>query len=131
MLLDQIKLGLAQLATSPKVESDLEADGLEELLEVPTAQLLDRIAKMASNYLQVQAQQKPEAADPKLETREGGVAIVWLATGCGPTVEEAPSDRGPAAGWPSWRCRSSASASSTTPPSSTASSAACWRRWRA
>jgi hypothetical protein len=79
VLLDQLRNGLASLATSPRIESDLEADGLEELLEVPVAELLNRLAKMAANYLGVQAQSKPEAADPKLEVRETWIVTTLLA----------------------------------------------------
>ncbi|NVB37658.1 AAA family ATPase [Pseudenhygromyxa sp. WMMC2535] len=70
VLLDQLRVDLATLGPVPKIESDLEADGLEDLLEVPVPELLPRVAKMAASYLQVQAKQKPEAADPKLEVRE-------------------------------------------------------------
>jgi hypothetical protein len=79
VLLDAMRQELVSLAPSPKIESDLEADGLEDLLEAPVADLLSRIAKMAANYLQVQAQQKPEANDPKLEVREGWIATTLLA----------------------------------------------------
>lgn len=73
VLLDRLRAGLAELAPSPRIESDLEADGLEELLEREAPELLARVAKMMTNYLQVQAKQKPEAGDPKLEVREGWV----------------------------------------------------------
>ncbi|HVI04151.1 MAG TPA: hypothetical protein VM869_35915 [Enhygromyxa sp.] len=79
VLLDALRAELISLAPSPKIESDLEADGLEDLLEAPVADLLSRIAKMAANYVQVQAQQKPEANDPKLEVREGWIATTLLA----------------------------------------------------
>ncbi|KIG19271.1 hypothetical protein DB30_03827 [Enhygromyxa salina] len=79
VLLDKLRLGLVPLAPSPKIESDLEADGLEDLLEVTVGDLLPRLAKMATNYLQTQAQQKPEAADPKLEAREGWIVTTLLA----------------------------------------------------
>lgn len=81
VLLDQIKHGLARLAPSPRLDSDLEADGLEQLLEVAPVELLDRVAKMAANYLQVQAKQKPEAEDPKLETREKWIVTTLMAFG--------------------------------------------------
>ncbi|PRQ09682.1 AAA family ATPase [Enhygromyxa salina] len=79
VLLDKLRLGLVPLAPSPRIESDLEADGLEDLLEVTVGDLLPRLAKMATNYLQTQAQQKPEAADPKLEAREGWIVTTLLA----------------------------------------------------
>src|SRR5690606_39161323 len=79
VLLDSLKKELIALAPSPKIESDLEADGLEDLLEAGVAELLPRIAKMATNYLQVQSQQKPEASDPKLEVRESWATTTMLA----------------------------------------------------
>ncbi|MCA9686942.1 MAG: hypothetical protein KC457_32550, partial [Myxococcales bacterium] len=75
VFIDRLRLDLSRLAPVPKVESDLEADGLEELLEVQVTELLARLAKMAASYLHVQAKQKPEANDPKLEVREG-----WVVT---------------------------------------------------
>ncbi|PRP97554.1 hypothetical protein ENSA5_32470 [Enhygromyxa salina] len=79
VLLDKLRAGLVPLAPSPRIESDLEADGLEELLEVEVGELLPRLAKMATNYVQVQAKQQPEAGDPKLETREGWIVTTLLA----------------------------------------------------
>jgi hypothetical protein len=79
VLLDALSLELIALAPSPKIESDLEADGLEDLLEAPVADLLPRLLRMATNYLQVQAQQKPEANDPKLEVRESWIVTTLLA----------------------------------------------------
>lgn len=79
VLLDTLRRELISLAPSPKIDSDLEADGLEDLLEAPVGDLLARIGKMAANYVQVQAQQKPEASDPKLEVREGWIATTLLA----------------------------------------------------
>ena len=79
VLLDKLRAGLIPLAPSPKIESDLEAEGLEDLLEAPVADLILRLAKMMTNYLQVQAKQKPEAGDPKLEVREGWVVTTLLA----------------------------------------------------
>ena len=79
VLLDKLRAGLVPLAPSPRIESDLEAEGLEDLLEVSVEVLLPRLAKMATNYLQVQAGQKPEAKDPKLETREGWIVTTLLA----------------------------------------------------
>ena len=79
VLLDTLRRDLLGLAPSPKIESDLEADGLEELLEVPVPELLPRVAKMAANYLGSQAQSKPEAGDPKLEVRESWIATTLLA----------------------------------------------------
>ncbi|MFO7565217.1 MAG: AAA family ATPase [Enhygromyxa sp.] len=79
VLLDALERELIALGPSPKIESDLEADGLEDLLEAKVPDLLPRLAKMATSYLQVQAQQKPEANDPKLEVREGWVPTTLLA----------------------------------------------------
>ncbi|MFV8749255.1 AAA family ATPase [Nannocystaceae bacterium ST9] len=74
-LLDELRGKLATLGPVPRIDSDLEADGLEELLEAPPVDLLGRLAKMAQRYLEVQAQAKPEANDPKLEVRE-----IWIVT---------------------------------------------------
>jgi hypothetical protein len=74
-LLDELRAKLSTLGPIPRIESDLEADGLEELLESPPLDLLGRLAKMAQRYLEVQAQTKPEANDPKLEIRE-----TWIVT---------------------------------------------------
>ena len=79
VLLDHISVGLVTLAKSPKIESDLEADGLEELLEADRDALLERIAKMATSYVQVKAKQGGEAADPKLEVREAWVVTTLMA----------------------------------------------------
>ncbi len=74
-LVDELRAKLSTLGPVPRIDSDLEADGLEELLEVPTVELLGRLAKMAQRYLEVQAQTKPEANDPKLEVRE-----LWIVS---------------------------------------------------
>lgn len=80
VLLDHLSNSLASLAKSPKLESDLEADGLEDLLEAPVVDLLNRLAKMAASYLGVQAgKQKSEAEDPKLEVREAWIVTTLLA----------------------------------------------------
>ncbi len=81
VLLDHLRNELASLAAGPRIESDLEADGLEELLEVPVPELLNRVAKMAANYLGAQAQSKPEAGDPKLEVRESWIVTTLMAFG--------------------------------------------------
>jgi hypothetical protein len=74
-LLDELRAKLSTLGPVPRIDSDLEAEGLEELLEAPPVDLLGRVAKMAARYLEVQAQTKPEANDPKLEIRER-----WIVT---------------------------------------------------
>jgi len=79
VLLDSLRHELVSLAPSPTIESDLEADGLEDLLEAPVADLLLRVAKLAAGFVQVQAQQKPEASDSKLEVREAWVPTTLLA----------------------------------------------------
>ena len=73
--LDHLRLAFAELGPNPHIESDLEADGLEDLLAAEVPELLLRLSKMAASYLQVQGKQKPEASDPKLEVRER-----WLVT---------------------------------------------------
>jgi len=79
VLLDYISVGLVPLATNPQIDSDLEADGLEELLEASGKDLLARVAKMIASYVSVQAKQKPEASDPKLEVREAWVVTTLMA----------------------------------------------------
>ena len=79
VLLDHVSVGLVSLATNPKIESDLEADGLEELLEASGKELLLRVAKMATSYLQVKAKQKGEASDPKVEVREAWIVTTLMA----------------------------------------------------
>ena len=79
VLLDHLRVGLISLAPSPKIDSDLEAEGLEDLLEAEVSELLGRVAKMSSNYLGVQSKKQPEAGDSKLEVREGWVVTTLLA----------------------------------------------------
>ncbi len=79
VLLDALRRELISLAPSPKIDSDLEAEGLEDLLEAQVPDLLPRLAKMAANYLHSQAKSKPEAGDPKLEVRESWIVTTLLA----------------------------------------------------
>ena len=75
VLADGLGARLAELAPYPTVESDLEAAGLETLLEHKPRELLPRIIKMAARYLEVQTQRQNGAADPALLHRE-----LWLVS---------------------------------------------------
>ncbi len=70
---DATARGLAELAPSPGVDSSLEADGLEELLEQPSREVIVRLLKLAARYLEVQAGLKPGASAQNLVEREA-----WL-----------------------------------------------------
>lgn len=75
VLTDHLAAELAAMAPSPSIESDLEADGLEELLARPIDDLLTRVLTMGRAYLDIKAKQQPEASSPKLEVRN-----VWAIT---------------------------------------------------
>lgn len=75
VLADALGARLAELAPYPKVDSDLEADGLETLLEKPPRELLPRIIKMAARYLDVQTERQSGSAEPALLARE-----LWLVS---------------------------------------------------
>lgn len=70
---DATARGLAELAPSPGVDSSLEAEGLEELLEQPSREVVARLLKLAARYLEVQATLKPGATAQNLVEREA-----WL-----------------------------------------------------
>ena len=65
---------LAALAPSPEVGSDLEADGLEDLLARPAREVIQRIFAMAAKYVGVQAE-RGGPQKPELEARE-----IWVTT---------------------------------------------------
>jgi hypothetical protein len=67
---DRLAAALAELAPTPAIESDLEAEGLESLLERPAREVIERVLKMAANYLAVQAKRQPGAESPGLVERE-------------------------------------------------------------
>ncbi len=75
VLVDRLAASLAELAPTPVIESDLEAEGLESLLESPPREVIDRVLRMATNYLGVQAKRQPGASAPGLVERE-----VWAVS---------------------------------------------------
>lgn len=70
VLMDTLTSALAELAPTPAIESDLEAEGLEALLECPPREVIVRVLKMAANYVGVQAGRQPGASAPGLAERE-------------------------------------------------------------
>lgn len=74
-LADELCPRLAELAPVPEPSSDLEADGLEALLEQPPRALLERAMKMAARYVQVQQQRHAAAGTSELLEREA-----WVVT---------------------------------------------------
>ena len=79
VLTDRLIVDLATLAPSPKIDSDLEAEGLEDLLIAPVDELLPRVIVMARAYLDLRAKQQPEASDPKVELRAKWAVTTMLA----------------------------------------------------
>lgn len=76
VLADALCPELAALAPSPDVESDLEAEGLDDLLSKPVRQVIERTASMCAKYLEVQSKrQGGGASDPKLDLRDQ-----WVVT---------------------------------------------------
>ncbi|MCA9689667.1 MAG: AAA family ATPase [Nannocystaceae bacterium] len=73
-LCDALVAELAALAPTPALTSDLEADGLEGLLERAPRELVARIFALAGGYLELQAKRRAEVTAPTLEERS--VAIV-------------------------------------------------------
>ncbi len=74
-LADELCPRLAELAPVPEPSSDLEADGLETLLEQRPRALLERAMKMAARYVQVQEKRHAAAATSELLEREA-----WVVT---------------------------------------------------
>lgn len=74
-LADALAPRLGELAPSPEVHTDLEADGLEELLRKPAKQLTGAVLAMAGKYLEVQAQRQPGAGGAQVGERE-----LWAVT---------------------------------------------------
>jgi hypothetical protein len=72
---DALAPRLGELAPTPEVHSDLEADGLEDLLRRPARALLQALLGMGGKYLEVQAQRQPGATSPRVDERE-----VWAVT---------------------------------------------------
>jgi hypothetical protein len=71
VLTDHLAAELAAMAPPPAIESDLESDGLDELLTRPADELITRVLGMARAYIDLRAKQQPEASSPKLEVRTG------------------------------------------------------------
>lgn len=74
-LADALAPRLGELAPSPEVHTDLEADGLEDLLRKPAKALTSTLLAMAGKYLEVQAQRQPGAGGAQVDERE-----VWAVT---------------------------------------------------
>jgi hypothetical protein len=63
VLTDALVPELAALAPTPEVESDLEAEGIDALLEAPAREVIERVCKMSGAYLSVQAERKGPSTD--------------------------------------------------------------------
>jgi hypothetical protein len=74
-LADALSARLGELAPSPEVHADLEADGLEDLLRKQPKPLTSALLAMAGKYLEVQAQRQPGAGGARVDERE-----VWVVT---------------------------------------------------
>ncbi len=75
VLCDGLAPRLAELAPTPELHTDLEADGLEDLLRRAPRPAISSLLAMAGKYLELQAKQQPGAAAPRLEERE-----MWVVT---------------------------------------------------
>jgi hypothetical protein len=75
VLCDNLVRLLAEIAPTPEVESSLELEGLEELLELPTRDVMARVLKLATSYLEVQAERQGAASANKVAERE-----LWLTS---------------------------------------------------
>ena len=75
VLCDAFTPRLAELAPTPEVHTDLEADGLEELLRRAPRPAIASLLAMAGKYLEVQAQRQAGAMGSRLEERE-----LWVVT---------------------------------------------------
>ncbi len=75
VLCDSLAPLLADLAPTPELHADLEADGLEELLRRPPRQAIQSVLAMAGKYLEVQAKLQPGAAAARVDERE-----LWVVT---------------------------------------------------
>ncbi len=74
VLCDDLLPQLAALAPSPQLTSDLELDGLEQLLHEGPREVMERLLAMAGRYLDVQAQRKGGGGDT-VDERAG-----WIVT---------------------------------------------------
>lgn len=73
VLADDVCPRLAELAPTPEPTSDLEAEGLESLLEQGPRALLERVSKMTARYVEVQKERHAGAGAPELFEREAWV----------------------------------------------------------
>jgi len=73
VLADALVQRLAELAPTPSVESDLEAAGLEDLLEESPREVIERVLGMLGRYVEVQAKAQPGASATTLDEREAWV----------------------------------------------------------
>ena len=72
---DVLAPALAELAPTPEVTTDLEADGLEELLRRAPKAAISSLLGMTGKYLEVQAQRQPGAGGATVGERE-----LWVVT---------------------------------------------------
>lgn len=72
---DLLEPALAELAPIPDVRSDLESSGLENLLELPPAEIPARLFALAARYLEVQARRRGPGPGAELLEREA-----WVVT---------------------------------------------------
>ncbi len=76
VLVDQIRPRLAAIAPPPQLSSDLELEGLEDLLARPPREVVTRVLTMVGRYLEVQAAAHAAVSgSPELALREA-----WLVT---------------------------------------------------
>ena len=73
VLADDLCPRLAELAPIPEPTSDLEAEGLEALLEQGPRPLLERVLKITARYVEVQKERHPGAGGSELLEREAWV----------------------------------------------------------
>jgi len=79
VLADALCPALAELAPVPEPSSDLEAEGLESLLEQLPRVLLERLFKMAARYVEVQKERHGGVATSELLEREAWVVTTMHA----------------------------------------------------
>lgn len=78
-LADELCPRLSEIAPVPEPSSDLEAEGLETLLEHPPRALLERVLKMAARYVEVQRERHAGASGSELLEREAWVVTTMHA----------------------------------------------------
>lgn len=75
VLCDALAPALGELAPTPELHTDLEADGLEDLLRRAPRAAISSLLAMAGKYLEVQAQRQPGAGGQRVDERE-----LWVVT---------------------------------------------------